>query len=250
MTETEKLRAAVYTRVSTEEQAEEGYSIDEQERRCRKHIDDQTDDGWTFVETFREEAKSGTLKHRPELDRLLSRLDDLDVVVISSLDRLGRSTKNLLALYDQFEKADVALVFLRERLDTSTPVGRLLRTVLSAIAEFERDLIAERTSTNLAARARQGNQIGGVAPYGYTWHDKKLVIAPAEAEVVQRIFGDYIKGMTQRPIVRSLDQTGVPTRHGGEWQQSADHQDPVERRLHRQARLQGRGHAREPRSDH
>ncbi len=125
------MRAAIYTRVSTEDQAREGYSIDEQERRCRDFVDRE---GWTYVETFREEGKSGTLKHRPALDRLVASLDEVDVVVINSLDRLGRSTKHLLELYDRFERANVGLVFLRERLDTTTPVGRLLRTVLSAIA--------------------------------------------------------------------------------------------------------------------
>jgi len=214
------VRAAIYTRVSSIEQVDEGYSLDEQERRCRKFIDDQCDDGWIYVGTFKEEGKSGTLKHRPKLDRLVASLGEVDVVVINSLDRLGRSTKNLLELYDRFEEAEVGLVFLRERLDTTTPVGRLLRTVLSAIAEFERDLIAERTGSSLAARARNGGHTGGAAPYGYRWEDRALVVEPTEANAVRRIFRDYCNGMGQRAIVRALNDDRVPTREGGEWHQS------------------------------
>lgn len=215
------MRVAIYTRVSTEEQAQEGYSIGEQDRRGRKFVDGQED--WTdsYVETFEEAGVSGTLRNRPQLDRLLARLDEFDVVVICSLDRLGRSTKNLLELYDRFEAAGVALVSLRERLDTGTPVGRLLRTVLSAIAEFERDLIGERTSTGLSVRARGGKQTGGKAPYGYRWEDKLLVVVSHEKEIVVRIFTDYCRGMSQRAIIRSLKADGVPTRRGGGWHQSA-----------------------------
>jgi site-specific DNA recombinase len=216
------VRAAIYTRVSTEEQADHGYSIDEQERRCRQFIEQQEDDGWTYVDTFAERGVSGTLRNREALDRLLERTDEFDVVVINSLDRLGRSTKNLLELYDRFERDKVALVFLRERLDTTTPVGRLLRTVLSAIAEFERDLIAERTSSSLAARARKGSHTGGPRPYGYAWINQELVVEPAEAEIVKRIFADYAtRGMSQRSIVRSLNDDGVRAQTGGEWRQSA-----------------------------
>jgi site-specific DNA recombinase len=217
---TEGKVAAVYTRVSTDEQAEHGHSIDEQERRCRDFI--VREEGWTYAETFAEAGVKGTLASRPQLDRLLVRLDDFDVVVINSLDRLGRSTKNLLELYDLFEAKGVALVFLRERVDTSTPVGRLLRTVLSAIAEFERDLIAERTSSALAARARKGRVAAGTPKYGYRWGDEKdLVVVPDQARVVRAIFKDLISGMSQREIGRKLNAESVPTWGGGTWTQSA-----------------------------
>ena len=106
------------------------------------------------------EKMSGTKKNRPELDRMLSQLDEGDTVVVESLSRLGRSTKNLIELVELFQQKGVHLVSLKESVDTSTPSGKLLFTLMSAIAQFEQDTIAERTSEGLkAARAR--GRVGG-----------------------------------------------------------------------------------------
>lgn len=106
------------------------------------------------------EKISGTKKSRPELDRLLGKLQTGDTVIVESLSRLGRSTKNLIELVDLFQEKGVHLVSLKESIDTSTPSGKLLFTLMSAIAQFERDIIAERTAEGLkAARAR--GHVGG-----------------------------------------------------------------------------------------
>lgn len=216
MSDTNPTRAAVYTRVSTGRQAEEGYSLDEQERRALEHIERQ---GWTPAGCFREEGVSGAKARRPELDRLLAGLDAIDVIVVSSLDRLGRSTVHLLALYDQLERAGVRLVSLREAIDTSTPVGRLLRTVLAAVAEFERDLGRERTSAGIGGRARETGKPWGTPAYGY----RKTVEGhwepdPVEAPVLQRIFAMRTElGMAKAAIARQLNRDGVPTRKGARW---------------------------------
>jgi site-specific DNA recombinase len=216
VSDTNPTRAAVYTRVSTGRQAEEGYSLDEQERRALEHIERQ---GWTPAGCFREEGVSGAKARRPELDRLLAGLDAIDVIVVSSLDRLGRSTVHLLALYDQLERAGVRLVSLREAIDTSTPVGRLLRTVLAAVAEFERDLGRERTSAGIGGRARETGKPWGTPAYGY----RKTVEGhwepdPVEAPVLQRIFAMRTElGMAKAAIARQLNRDGVPTRKGARW---------------------------------
>ena len=153
------VRAAIYIRVSTARQAEEGFSLDEQERRALAHIERA---GWEHAGTYREEGVSGAKQHRPQLDRLLADLPNLGAVVVPSLDRLGRSTRHLLEPYERLEAADVVLVSLRESLDTSTSVGRLIRTVLSAVAEFERNIGRERTSAGIAGRAREEAKPWGV----------------------------------------------------------------------------------------
>ena len=106
------------------------------------------------------EKISGTKKNRPELDRLLAQLQDGDTVIVESQSRLGRSTKNLIELVELFQTKGVQLVSLKESIDTSTPSGKLLFTLMSAIAQFERDTIAERTAEGLKA-ARAKGHVGG-----------------------------------------------------------------------------------------
>lgn len=101
------------------------------------------------------EKMTGTKRDRPELSRMLDHLDEGDTVVIESLSRLGRSTKDLIELVELFHKKGVQLVSLKESIDTSTSTGKLLFTIMSALAQFERDVIADRTREGLnAARAR------------------------------------------------------------------------------------------------
>ena len=107
------------------------------------------------VDKLYTEKMSGTKRDRPELSKLLAHMDEGDTVVIESLSRLGRSTKDLIELVELFQKRGVQLVSLKESIDTNTSTGKLLFTILSALAQFERDVIADRTREGLnAARAR------------------------------------------------------------------------------------------------
>ena len=134
-----------YARVSTEAQ-----NLDRQLDALKKY----------GVDMIFNEKMTGTKKDRPELAKLIDRMTEGDVVVIESLSRLGRSTKDLIELTELFQGKGVHLVSLKENIDTSTPTGKLLFTLMSAIAQFERDTIADRTKEGLrAARAR--GRIGG-----------------------------------------------------------------------------------------
>jgi len=107
------------------------------------------------VEKIYTEKMTGTKRDRPELGKLLDRIEEGDTVVIESLSRLGRSTKDLIELVELFQKKGVELVSLKEQIDTSSSTGKLLFTIMSALAQFERDVIADRTREGLkAARAR------------------------------------------------------------------------------------------------
>ena len=106
------------------------------------------------------EKMSGTKKSRPELDRMMKEVEDGDTIVIESLSRLGRSVKNLAELMEVFNQRNIRLVSLKETIDTTTPTGKLLFTILSSLAQFERDVLVERTQEGLAAARARGRNGG------------------------------------------------------------------------------------------
>ncbi len=223
---TEKLRAVAYVRVSTAKQADEGLSLAEQQRQVGPFIDGK---GWEHVETFVEAGVSGSVPfdERPKFKLLLEQLPHIDRIVIPKLDRLGRSTKDLLHLFDRVEEAGVAIVSMSESIDTSTPMGRLTRSILAAIAEFERDRLSERVAEVTEARAREGGWHGGPRPFGYEYvRDDKgeangdgLIVLEHEAAIVRRIFSEYVAGKSQRQITRDLNTDGIRPKNSDEWVQ-------------------------------
>ena len=137
-----------YARVSTEQQ-----NLDRQLDMLQKY-------GVDFIYN---EKMTGTKRNRPELEKLLERLTEGDTVVVESLSRLGRSTKDLIWLMETFNAKDVNLVSLKESIDTTTSTGKLLFTLMSALAQFERDVLADRTRAGLAAARARGRK-GGRKP--------------------------------------------------------------------------------------
>lgn len=139
------MRTYGYARVSTAEQI-----LDRQLDMLSKY----------GVDRIYSEKMTGTRRDRPELQRMLTDLDKGDTVVVESLSRLGRSTKNLIELMELFNDKGVNLVSLKENIDTTTPTGKLLFTLISAISQFERDCLAERTKEGLAAARARGRKGG------------------------------------------------------------------------------------------
>ncbi len=148
------MRVAVYARVSTTEQTTEP-----QLHALRAYADAR---GLEVFEEYVDHGISGAKDRRPALDRLLTdaRRRRFDVLAVTKLDRLARSVHHLTTLGRELEALGVDLVVLDQAIDTSTPAGRLLFHVLGSIAEFERDLIRERTSAGMRAARRKGARIG------------------------------------------------------------------------------------------
>jgi site-specific DNA recombinase len=211
------VRAACYIRVSTDRQATDGLSLGEQDRRVRAHVDAQ--EGWELVDVFVDAGISGKRDDRPALVALLGRLDEIDVLVVPKLDRLGRSARHLHNVYAQLEAAGVAFVSLADGFDTTTVGGRLTRSLLSAMAEFEADTISERVRSVMGVRARAGKHHGGPSMYGFRYVDGALEHDERQALVVRSVFQRFVAGETQRAIQRDLNRRGVPTQRGGPWHQ-------------------------------
>jgi site-specific DNA recombinase len=207
--------AAGYTRVSTGRQAREGYSLPEQ----RKQVEQRAErEGWHLPERliFVEEGVSGARDDRPQLERLLGHLDEIDVLIIPSLSRLGRSNRHLFKLYEQLDAAGVDLVSIKEGFDATTSAGKALRGMLSVFAEFERDLIRERVKDTAGARVAEGKH-NGKPPFGYDKVEGELIESKDEAKVVRRIFAERAQGTSVKQISRNLHADGVKTKRGGKW---------------------------------
>lgn len=201
-----KRKAAIYIRVSTDFQAEEGYSIDAQKEQLTaycvsksiKNYDYYIDGGW-----------SGSNIERPEIQRLIKDVkeDKISHVIVYKLDRLSRSQKDTLYLIeDVFNPHGVDFVSLNESMDTSTPMGRLMLGILSAFAQLERENIRLRTRMGMKERVKTGLWMGGGRiPFGYDYDKEQGILVPnKDAEKVKQIYDLYLKGYSGQNIANIL----------------------------------------------
>lgn len=181
------MRAAGYARVSTRRQVEEGYSLAAQRRQIKGFCDGKR---WELVRVYADEGKSGKdLKGRAALQALLeaAKAHQFDVVVICKLDRLGRNTRQILGMVeDYFSKNGVRLVSVQEGIDATTPAGEFTLTVLAGLSQLERRQVSDRTREDMAEAKKQGKHCGRV---GYGWRMGKageLVPVPEEQKGLAR----------------------------------------------------------------
>ncbi len=206
---------AIYTRVSTDNQAEKEFSSCEaQEQKIRSYISSQ--ENWQVFKIYNDAGFSGAILERPALQELLADLkkEKIDVVLVYKIDRLTRSPKDFYQLIESFEQAKIDFISITERFDTSTPAGRLLRNIMLTFSQFERELTSERTRDKMLERARKGLCSGGHTPYGYSRQEKKLVINPKEAEEIKSIFETYIETGSLAETYRILKGRNVKSKFG------------------------------------
>ncbi len=212
-------RAAGYIRVSQERNARNGYGLGAQEAEVRRYAEYKELERVRF---YREAGVSGYERERPELERLLAdaKAGKFDVVVFPSIDRAGRSVKDIIEIDAVLREAGVDIVFLREGIDTSTPTGELYRNIMAAVAQFEGRLIYERMSKGKRRKAAEGGYIGGWLPYGYRLENGRAVVVPEEAKEVVRVFRWRAEGRTLEAICERLNADSVKTQRNGKWRVS------------------------------
>lgn len=217
-------RVVIYCRVSTTEQAEEGYSIGEQKRllsdECIKH-------GNTIYKVYADKGISGkNIKGRPALKELLKDAEDgkFDSVLVWKMNRISRSLKDVLNIVDLFEDYNITFKSATEPFDTNTPAGKMQFQMMALIGEFERGTIAQNVKMGMLARAREGRWNGNIL-LGYNLKDKsdstnkkrkdtELVINESESEIIKTIFTMYSEGNGYKAITSHLNKFGYTTKRG------------------------------------
>ena len=190
-------RCAIYTRKSSEEGLEQEFnSLAAQREACEAYIRSQCHEGWILARTrYDDGGFSGGNMERPALQGLLAdiRAGRIDIVVVYKVDRLTRSLTDFARLVEIFDAQGVSFVSVTQQFNTTTSMGRLTLNVLLSFAQFEREVTGERIRDKIAASKKKGMWMGGNVPLGYDTRERTLIINPAEAKTVRRIFALYLE---------------------------------------------------------
>ena len=190
-----QLKCYIYTRVSTSMQVD-GYSLDAQKEKLHKYADYQD---MVIAGEYSDEGKSGkSVEGRPQFQQMLQDIesgkDNVDFVLVFKLSRFGRNAADVLSSLQRMQDYGVNLICVEDGIDSSKDAGKLMISVLSAVAEIERENILVQTMEGRRQKAREGKWNGGQAPFGYTLDTKNstLIVNPEEAEMVRLIFDKFV----------------------------------------------------------
>lgn len=207
-------RAAIYIRYSSENQRD-GFSIEYQSDECRKYIAEQ---GFTFIKEYIDEAVSGkSTANRAAFFELLADVKSglYDVVIVYKYSRFARNLMEATLYRQQIEKAGAKLVSAMERIDDSTPEGRMMRNIIMTMDEYYSDNLSTFVLSSMYTAAKSGKFLGGRFPYGYTVDENgRFVADEKEAAIVRRVFDLRASGMNPADIVRTLHADGIRARSG------------------------------------
>ncbi|MCD2200803.1 recombinase family protein [Halobacterium sp. KA-4] len=214
--DSEASTVAIYARTSSKSQ-QFGYSLDEQVRQCVEHSELR---GWTVQFIYRDEAESGKDTDRPMFQKMMSGAKQrwFDVIMFWKLDRFSRSLMHAVQLEADLRESDVGLFSVTEQIDTTSAAGRFNFRNIASAAEFERDMIQQRTQMGLQALAMDHKWPNDRPPLGYTkLPDGRLSIDSEEADLIQEIFRSYLGERSMPAVAGALNDREVPTKAGNQW---------------------------------
>lgn len=210
------IRVAIYARTSSSNQSY-GYSLEQQVQQSLQRCQQR---GWTVTFVYRDEAESGGDTDRPMFQTMLQAASQqaFDVIVFWRLDRFSRSLIHAVKLEEELREHGVELYSVTEQIDTTTPTGRFNFRNIANAAEFERELIKQRTQAGLEGMAADHKWPNNTPPLGY-WidDDQRLVIDDDERELVEEIFSLYLKLQSMPDVAATLNERGIQTADSGEW---------------------------------
>ncbi len=209
-------RCALYTRKSSEEGLDQAFnSLDAQREACAAYVKSQSSEGWKALPALYDDGgHSGGTMDRPALQRLL---DDItagrvDIVVVYKIDRLTRSLTDFARIVEIFERYKVSFVSVTQSFNTTSSMGRLTLNMLLSFAQFEREITGERIRDKIAASKKKGLWMSGTLPLGYDLPvegSRVLVVNPGEADLVRRIFSDYLELGSVHSLEQHLRRAGI-----------------------------------------
>ena len=213
--------AAIYVRVSTEEQAEEGYSIDAQRSLLEKYC---KAEGMEVAGVYVDDGYSGRNVKRPGYAKMMEEMGQWDALIVLKMDRIHRNSRNFMNMMDELNRKGKKFISATEALDTSNALGKFVIDMIQRIAQLESDQIGERTYLGMEEKARsmrnnerESKTMGFNPPYGYELNNGILLSVKDELYVIRGIFIDYLNGATMDAIAYRLNREGELTKKGNPW---------------------------------
>ena len=200
-------KVAIYARVSTEDQAKEGFSLASQLEKLRSYCKAR---GWSIVGEYIDDGYSGRNTNRPAYRKMMEDMPKWDVLLVMKMDRIHRNSKNFMLMMEELRKKGKEFVSMTESLDTSTAMGRFVMDIIQRIAQLESEQIGERVYDGMRQKAKQGaGMLGSPPPYGYTYNNGNLFLVDQEANVVKKMFEMYLHGDSLKEIEDWLNKNGI-----------------------------------------
>lgn len=208
------MRVAIYARVSTEDQAKEGFSLAAQIEKLRSYCKARD---WQIAGEYIDDGYSGRNVNRPAYKKMMKDMDKWDTLLVMKMDRIHRNSKNFMLMMEELRKKNKEFVSMTESLDTSTAMGRFVMDIIQRIAQLESEQIGERVYDGMRQKAKEGiGLLGSPAPYGYRYNDGNFVL-DRDAKIVKKIYDMYLDGHSLKEIENWLNQNKIKTKKNGKW---------------------------------